>query len=113
MRPDHRRLEAIGRAAPAAQAAPTHQRAVALPHRLPPLPPLPFQIGPVEFAELGRLVAVRCPAGLAHIVQRAGAAWEPWHQVLAGEAPAHRSADPAFEAATDPLFRRVGVPPLD
>ena len=34
--------------------------------------PLPFRIGPVEFGELGRMVAVRCPKEFAHIVQRAG-----------------------------------------
>ena len=44
--------------------------------RSPP-PPLPARIGPVEFGELGRMVAVRCPKELAHIVQRAGGVWEP------------------------------------
>ena len=39
--------------------------------------PLPARIGPVEFAMLGRMVAVRCPRELAHIMQRAGGVWEP------------------------------------
>jgi len=43
--------------------------------RLPP--PLPARVGPVEFAEFGRMVAVHCPKEFAHIVQRAGGAWEP------------------------------------
>ena len=34
---------------------------------------LPAYIGPCEFAELGRQVAVRCPKELEHILQRAGA----------------------------------------
>ena len=38
---------------------------------------LPSHIGPCEFSLLGRLVAVRCPKELAHILQRAGAIWEP------------------------------------
>jgi hypothetical protein len=38
---------------------------------------LPAYIGPCEFAELGRQVAVRCPKELEHILQRAGAVWEP------------------------------------
>ena len=40
-------------------------------------PPLPIRIGPVEFAEFGRMVAVRCPQDFAHILQRAGGVWEP------------------------------------
>ena len=42
-----------------------------------PPPPLPARIGPVEFAEFGRMVAVRCPQDFAHILQRAGSVWEP------------------------------------
>jgi hypothetical protein len=40
-------------------------------------PPLPVRIGPVEFGELGRMVAVRCPKELAHILKRARGVWEP------------------------------------
>jgi hypothetical protein len=29
------------------------------------------------FAEFGRMVAVRCPRELAHVMQRAGGVWEP------------------------------------
>jgi hypothetical protein len=74
--------------------------------RRPPSPPLPFQIGPIEF---GRLVAVRCLRQLAHIVQRAGGVWDPdtrcWLVQRYRIGPLIR----AFEAATDPLFRRAGV----
>ena len=38
---------------------------------------LPAHVGPCEFSTLGKLIAVRCPAELAHILRRAGAGWEP------------------------------------
>ena len=38
---------------------------------------LPAHVGPCELSELGRLIAVRCPVELAHILRRAGAVWEP------------------------------------
>jgi hypothetical protein len=51
---------------------------LSLARRSPPLPPLPDRIGPVEFTELDRrMVAVRCPRKLAHIVERAGGVWDP------------------------------------
>jgi hypothetical protein len=40
-------------------------------------PDLPAHVGPCELGELGKQVAIRCPRGLAHILQRAGAVWEP------------------------------------
>src|SRR5690242_837486 len=43
-------------------------------------PPLPARIGPVEFGELGRWVAVRCPKEYVPIVKRAEALWEPGSQ---------------------------------
>jgi hypothetical protein len=76
--------------------------------RSPP-PPLPVRIGPVEFGELGRMVAVRCPKELAHILKRAGGVWEPgsrrWLIDRRRIGPVIRS----LEAATDPLFRRAGL----
>ena len=76
--------------------------------RSPP-PPLPVRIGPVEFGELGRMVAVRCPKELAHIVKRAGGVWEPgsrrWLVDRRRVGPLIR----ALEATTDPLFRRAGL----
>jgi hypothetical protein len=42
-----------------------------------PPPSLPDRSGPVEFGALGGKVAARCPVELAHILRRAGAAWEP------------------------------------
>ena len=72
-------------------------------------PPLPARIGPVEFAELGRMVAVRCPQDFAHILQRAGGVWEPgsrrWLVTRNRIGPAIR----ALERATDPLFRQAGM----
>jgi hypothetical protein len=75
---------------------------------------LPAHVGPCELSELGKLVAVRCPAELAHILRCAGAMWEPgsrrwlvqWRRI----GPVIR----ALERATDPLFRHVGfLSPLD
>jgi hypothetical protein len=37
----------------------------------------PAHVGPCEFSTLGKLIAVRCPKELAHILHRAGAVWEP------------------------------------
>jgi hypothetical protein len=76
--------------------------------RSPP-PPLPARIGPAEFGEFGRMVAVRCQKELAHILQRAGGVWEPgsrrWLVDRRRVGPLIR----ALEAATDPLFRRAGM----
>jgi hypothetical protein len=73
------------------------------------MPELPGHIGPCEFGELGKLVAVRCPREFAHILQRAGAVWEPgsrrWLVQRRRIGPVIR----ALERATDPLFRRVGM----
>jgi hypothetical protein len=77
--------------------------------RSPP-PPLPVRIGPVEFGELGRMVAVRCQKEPAHIVQRARRRLgEPGSRRWLVE---RRRVGPligALEAATDPLFRRAGL----
>ena len=76
--------------------------------RSPP-PPLPARIGPVEFAEFGRMVAVRCPRELAHVMQRAGGVWEPgsrrWLIDRRRVGPVIR----ALERETDPLFRQAGM----
>ena len=75
--------------------------------RLPP--PLPAHIGPAEFAEFGRMVAVRCPRELAHICKRAGGVWEPGSRRWLVERRRIGPVIRALEAATDPLFRRAGV----
>ena len=73
------------------------------------LPDLPSRVGPCEFGELGKLVTVRCPKELAHILQRAGAVWEPgsrrWLVQRRRIGPVIRSLD----RATDPLFRHAGI----
>jgi hypothetical protein len=38
---------------------------------------IPTHVGPCEFGQFGNQIAVRCPKELAHILQRAGAQWEP------------------------------------
>jgi hypothetical protein len=70
---------------------------------------LPACIGPVEFAEFGRMVAVRCPQDFAHILQRAGGIWELGsHRWLVTR---HRIGQVirALERETDPLFRQAGM----
>jgi hypothetical protein len=70
---------------------------------------IPDHIGPCEFGTLGNQIAVRCPEELAHILQRAGAVWEPgikrWLVQRLRMGPVIR----ALERATDPLFRRQGI----
>ena len=76
--------------------------------RSPP-PPLPVRIGPVEFGELGHMVAVRCPKEFAHILKRAGGVWEPGSRRWLVDRRRVGSLICALEAATDPLFRRAGL----
>jgi hypothetical protein len=109
VRPDHCRVEAAGCAAAPGQAAATHQGAVAgLPR---PPPPFPDRVGPVELVALGRLVAVRCPPELAHILRRAGAKWQPDSSRWLVRRQRITSVVRALEAATDPLFRQAGASP--
>ena len=76
--------------------------------RSPPLP-LPARIGPVEFADFGGLVAIRCPQDFIPILQKAGGVWEPgsrrWLIERRRLAPVIR----ALERVTDPLFRWAGI----
>ena len=71
--------------------------------------PCPARIGPVEFATLGRMVAVRCPRELAHIMQRAGGVWEPSSRRWLIERRRIGPVIRALEAETDPLFRQAGM----
>lgn len=38
---------------------------------------LPTRVGPVEFSDLGGMVAIRCPQEFVPILQRAGSVWDP------------------------------------
>jgi hypothetical protein len=71
---------------------------------------LPAHVGPCEFSEFGKLIAVRCcPAELAHILRRAGAVWEPGSRRWLVQRRRIRSVIRSLERATDLLFRRFGV----
>ena len=72
-------------------------------------PPLPARIGPCEIAELGRMVAIRCPRELAHILQRAGGEWEPGSRRWLVERRRIGPVVRALKRATDPLFRQAGM----
>jgi hypothetical protein len=70
---------------------------------------LPTHVGPCEFSEIGKQVAVRCPAELAHILRRAGAVWEPGSRRWLVQRRRIRSVIRSLERATDPLFRQAGI----
>jgi hypothetical protein len=70
---------------------------------------LPAHVGPCEFSEIGKRVAVRCPAELAHILRRAGAVWEPGSGRWLVQRRRIRSVIRSLERATDPLFRQAGM----
>jgi hypothetical protein len=74
-----------------------------------PPPPLPARIGPVEFAEFGRMVAVRCPQDYVHILQRAGGVWEPGTRRWLVERRRIGPVIRALQRGTDPLFRHAGL----
>ena len=76
---------------------------------MPSPPPLPDRVGPVEFGELGRLVALRCPRELTHVVKHAGGVWEPGGRRWLVERWRIGPLIRALERATDPLFRRAGM----
>jgi hypothetical protein len=70
---------------------------------------LPTRIGPVEFGMLGGMVAVRCPAELAPLVQKAGGMWEPGSKRWLVE---QRRLNPLIHnlrRSTDPPFRQAGI----
>jgi hypothetical protein len=73
------------------------------------LPPLPARVGPAEFGELGRLVAVRAPRELDDIFRRAGGTWEPGSRRWLIERRRIGPMIRALRSTTDPLFRRTGV----
>jgi hypothetical protein len=71
--------------------------------------PLPTRIGPCEFGELGRLVAVRCPRELADVMRRAGGQWEAGSKRCLIERRRIGPVIRALQRTTDPLFRRAGL----
>ena len=71
------------------------------------LPPLPVRVGPAEFGELGRLVAVRAPRELDDIFRRAGGTWEPGSRRWLIERRRIGPVIRALHSTTDPLFRRT------
>ena len=72
-------------------------------------PAAPARIGPVEFGELGGMVAVRCPHEFDPLMRRAGGMWEPGTRRWLIE---RRRIGPVLRDlrhTTDPLFRRAGL----
>jgi hypothetical protein len=73
------------------------------------LRPLPARIGPVEFGEFGRLVAVRCPHELDHLMRKAGGEWEPGSRRWPIERRRIGPVIRALQCTTDPLLRHAGL----
>jgi hypothetical protein len=70
---------------------------------------LPAHVGPCELSELGKLVAVRCPAELAHILRRAGAVWEPGSRRWLVQRRRIRVSDPGSGARHGPAVPPRGL----
>ncbi len=70
---------------------------------------IPARVGPVEFGELGAMIAVRCPRDYDPIMRKAGGLWEPgscrWLIERRRIGPVIR----ALRRTTDPLFRWAGL----
>jgi hypothetical protein len=69
---------------------------------------VPARIGPVEFGELGGMVAVRCPHDFDHLMRKAGGQWEPGSRRWLIERRRIGLVIRALQRTTDPLFRRRG-----
>jgi hypothetical protein len=70
---------------------------------------IPTRIGPAEFSELGRLVAVRCPRDLDPVMRRAGGEWEPGTRRWLVERRRIGPVIRTLRSTTDPLFRHAGL----
>jgi hypothetical protein len=70
---------------------------------------LPVRIGPVEFGELGAMVAVRCPHEFDPLMRRAGGMWEPGTRRWLIERRRIGPVIRELRRTTDPLFRRAGL----
>jgi hypothetical protein len=70
---------------------------------------LPARIGPAEFSMLGGMVAVRCPAELSPLMQKAGGTWEPGSRRWLVRPPRIGRLIRNLHRVTDPLFRQAGI----
>lgn len=70
---------------------------------------VPARIGPVEFGELGAMIAVRCPSDCAPVMRKANGLWEPgagrWLIERRRIGPVLRT----LRQTTDTLFRQAGI----
>lgn len=70
---------------------------------------IPARIGPVEFGELGALVAIRCPTEFDPVMLRAGGAWEPGTRRWLVERWRVNPVISTLRREVDPLFRHAGL----
>jgi hypothetical protein len=70
---------------------------------------IPAYIGPCEFGQLGKLIAVRCPREFDDVMRQAGGQWEPASRRWLIERRRIGPVIRKLERATDPLFRRMGI----
>jgi hypothetical protein len=70
---------------------------------------LPAHVGPCEFGQLGRLIAVRCPHELDAVMRRAGGQWEPGSRRWLIERRRIGPVVRTVQRVSDPLFRQAGI----
>jgi hypothetical protein len=70
---------------------------------------VPPRIGPCEFGQLGKLIAVRCPREFDPVMRKAGGQWEPGSRRWLIERRRIGPVIRALERSTDPLFRWAGL----
>lgn len=70
---------------------------------------LPARIGPCEFAELGALIAVRCPHDYDTVMRKAGGLWEPGSRRWLIERRRIGPVIRTLRQTVDPLFRHAGL----
>jgi hypothetical protein len=70
---------------------------------------VPKQIGPVQFGELGAMIAIRCPHDFDHVMLKAGGMWEPGSRRWLIERRRIGPVIRRLERCTDPLFRAAGL----
>lgn len=71
---------------------------------------IPARIGPVEFGELGAMVAVRCPQEHDPVIRRAGGEWEPGSRRWLVKRWRINPVIRTLRREVDPLSRRAGLP---
>ena len=70
---------------------------------------IPARIGPVEFGELGAMIAIRCPHEFDDVMLKAGGEWEPGSRRWLVKRWRINPVLRTLRRTVDPLFRRAGL----